>query len=199
MPGWVKVQLKPIYTIKSQLGQWRKLRQMQVATGGQRGIMSYFSHAPHTRAARDAQTADGGSAAAAMAATSPAATAARLTATAATASQLRRLASVRTTEQKGKRRQQHDDDDPDGATSESPALAEIDSACADHDACCFGRTAEGGYGRTSGSDGGYGRTAEAAANGGRVIPAHDATQSRRPRRHHPTAVGSSAADPDDHS
>ena len=51
MPGWVTLQLKPIYTIKSQLGQWRKLRRMQVAAGGQRGIMSYFSHAPHTRAA----------------------------------------------------------------------------------------------------------------------------------------------------
>ena len=94
MPGWVTVRLKPIYTIKSQLGQWRKLRRMQVATGGQRGIMSYFSHAPH----RDAQTADDGPAAAATAATSPAATAARLTATAATASQLRRLASERTIE-----------------------------------------------------------------------------------------------------
>ena len=93
-----------------------------------------FSHAPHTRAARDAQTADDGSASAATAATSPAATAARLTATAATASQLRRLASERAIEQKGKRRLQHDDDDPDGATSESPALAEIDSACADYDA-----------------------------------------------------------------
>ena len=96
MPGWVTVQLKPIYTIKSQLGQWRKLRRLQVATGGQRGIMSYFSHAPHTRATRDAQTADDGPAAAATAASSPAATAARLTATAATASQLRRLASERT-------------------------------------------------------------------------------------------------------
>ena len=82
----------------------RKLRPMQVATGGQRGIVSYFSHAPHTRAARDAQTADDGPAAAATAASSPAATAARLTVMAATASQLRRLASERTTEQKGKRR-----------------------------------------------------------------------------------------------
>ena len=119
---------------ESQLGQWRKLRRMQVATGGQRGITSYFSHAPHTRAARDAQTADDGPAAAATAASSPAGTAARLTATAATASQLRRLASERTTEQKGVRRRQHDDDDPDGATSESLALSEIDSACADQDA-----------------------------------------------------------------
>ena len=50
MPGWVTVRLKPIYTIKSQLGQWRKLRRMQVATGGQRGIMSYFPHVTHTRA-----------------------------------------------------------------------------------------------------------------------------------------------------
>ena len=40
MLGWVTVQLKPIYTIKSQLGQWRELRRMRVATGGQRGIMS---------------------------------------------------------------------------------------------------------------------------------------------------------------
>ena len=134
MPGWVTLQLKPIYTIKSQLGQRRKLRRMQVATGGQRGIMRCFSHAPHTRVARGAQTADDGSAAAATTATSPAATAARLTATAATASQFGRLASERTSEQKGKRRQQHDDDDPDGATSESQALAEIDSACVDHDA-----------------------------------------------------------------
>ena len=45
MPGWVTLQQKPLYTIKSQLGQWRKLRRMQVATGGQRGIKSYFSHA----------------------------------------------------------------------------------------------------------------------------------------------------------
>ena len=60
--------------------------------------------------------------------------AARLTATAATASQLRRLASERTIEQKGKRHRQHGDGDPDGATSESLALAETDSACADHDA-----------------------------------------------------------------
>ena len=134
MPGWVTLQLKPIGTIKSQLGQWRKLRRMQVATGGQRGSMSYFSHAPHTRAARNAQAPDDGPAAAATAATSPAATAARLTATAATASTLRRLASERTTEQKGKRRRQRDNDNPDGVTSESPALAEIDSACVDHGA-----------------------------------------------------------------
>ena len=46
---------------------------------------------------------------------------------------MRQLASERTSEQKGKRRRQHDDDDPDGVTSESPALAEIDTACADHD------------------------------------------------------------------
>ena len=85
--------------IKSQLGRWRKLRRMQVAAGGQRGIMSYFTHAPHTRAARSAQAPVDGSAAAATAATSPAATAARLTATAATASQLRRLASELTAEQ----------------------------------------------------------------------------------------------------
>ena len=134
MPGWITLQQKPLYTINSQLVQWRKLRRMQVATGGQRGITSYFSHAPHTRATRDAQATDGGIAAAATAASSPAATAARLTATAATASQLRRLASERTTEQKVKRRRQHDDDDPDGATCESLALAEINSACADHDA-----------------------------------------------------------------
>ena len=68
MPRWVTVRLRPIYTIKSQLGQWRKLRRLQVVTGGQRGIMSYFSHAPHNCAARDAQTADDGSAAAATAA-----------------------------------------------------------------------------------------------------------------------------------
>ena len=133
MPGWVTVQSKPIYTIRSKLGQWRKLRRLQVATGGQRGIMSHFSHAPHRRPTRGAQTADDGPAAAATAASSPAATAARLTATAAAASQLRQLASERTSEQKGKRRRQHDDDDPDGATSESPALAEIDTACAEHD------------------------------------------------------------------
>ena len=48
MPGWITLQQKPIYTIKSQLGQWRKLRRMQVATGGQRGIKSYFSHTPRT-------------------------------------------------------------------------------------------------------------------------------------------------------
>ena len=107
---------------------------MQVATGGQRGITSYFSHAPHTRAARSATTPDDGSAAAATAATSPAATAAGQTATATTVSQLRRQALECTTEQKSKRRRQHDDDDLDGATSESPALTEIDSACADHDA-----------------------------------------------------------------
>ena len=86
MPGWITLQQKPIHTIKSQLVQWRKLRRMQVATGGQRGITCYFSHAPHTRAARSATTPDDGSAAAATAATSPAATAARQTATAATAS-----------------------------------------------------------------------------------------------------------------
>jgi len=34
---------------------------------------------------------------------------------------------------KGKRRQQHDDDDPDGATSESLALAKTGTACAEHD------------------------------------------------------------------
>ena len=105
--------------------------------------MSYFSHAPHTRAARDAQTADDGPAEAATAASLPAATAARLTATAATASQLRRLASERTTEQKGKRRRQHGGYDPDGATSESPALSEIDSACADHDASAASATLPG--------------------------------------------------------
>ena len=33
--------------------QWRKLRRLQVATGGQRGIMSYFSHATHRRPTRD--------------------------------------------------------------------------------------------------------------------------------------------------
>ena len=48
------------------------------------------------------------------------------------ASQLRQLASERTSKQKGKRLRQHDDDDTDGATSESPALAEIDTACAEH-------------------------------------------------------------------
>ena len=64
---------------------------------------------------------------------SPAETAAWLTATAATASQLRRLASERIIEQKDKQRRQHDDADPDGATSESPALTDIDTACADHD------------------------------------------------------------------
>ena len=166
------------------------------------GVWKYEPNAPHTRAARSATTPDDGSAAAATAATSPAATAARQTATAATASQLRRQALERTNEQKGKRRRQHDDDDPDGATSESPTLAEIDSACADHDASTASAAlprAEGDHGRTSGSDGGYGRTAEAAANGGRVLPAHDATQSRRPRRRRPTATGCPAADPDDHS
>ena len=59
MPGWVTVQLKPIYTIKSQLGQWHKLRRMQVATGGQRGIMSYFSHAPHTTHPRNTRRTGG--------------------------------------------------------------------------------------------------------------------------------------------
>ena len=96
--------------------------------------MSYFSHAPHRRPTRDTRTADDGPAAAVTAASSPAATAARLTATAATASQLRQLASERTSEQKGKRRRQHDDGGTDGATSESPGLAVIDSACADHGA-----------------------------------------------------------------
>ena len=100
---------------KPQLGQWRKLRRMQVATGGQRGIKSYFSHAPRTRAARRATTTDSGSAAAATAATSPAATAARQAATAATASQLRRQNPECATEQKGKRHRQHDDDDLDTA------------------------------------------------------------------------------------
>ena len=133
MPGWATVQSKPIYTTRSQLGQWRKLRRLQVASGGQRGIMSYFSHASLRRPTRDAQKADDGPAAAATAASSPAATAARLTATAATASQLRQqLASERTSEQTGKRRRQHDDDDPDDATSESPAVAETNTACAEH-------------------------------------------------------------------
>jgi len=180
MPGWITLQQKPIYTIKSQLVQWRKLRRMQVATGGQRGITSYFSRTPHTRAARRVATPDDGPAAAATAATSPAVTTSRLTATATTASQLRGQALERTTEQKSKRRRQHDNDDLDGATSESPTLTEIDSACADHDARClrrFGRTAEGDHGRTSGSDDGYGRIVEAAAGGGRVLPAHNATQS----------------------
>ena len=85
------------YTIKSQLGQWRKLRRLQIATGGQRDIVSY---ATRTRTARNAQTADDGSAAAATAASSPAATAAGQTATAATASQLRRLTSERTAKRK---------------------------------------------------------------------------------------------------
>ena len=142
MPGWITLQHnKPIYTIKSQLVQWRKLRRMQVATDGQRGITSYFSHLTRTtilqtRAARSATTPDDGSAAAATAATSPAATTARQAETVATASQLRRQALERTTEQKSKRRRQHqhDDDDPDGATSESPALTGIDSTCADHGA-----------------------------------------------------------------
>ena len=134
MPGWVTVRLKPIYTVKSQLGQWHKLRRLQVVMGGQRGIMSYFAPAPRTRTARDTQAADDGPAAAATAAPSPAATAAGQTATAATARQLRRLAKERIYKQKDKRRRQHHDDDPDGATSESPALAEIDTACADHDA-----------------------------------------------------------------
>jgi len=133
-------------------------------------------------------------------ATSPAATVAQLTATAATATQLRRLASERTTEQKGKGRRKHDDDDPDGANERVPGpgkdgLRLRRSRCL----CCFGHTAEGGYGRTSGSDGGYGRTVEAAANGGRVFPAHDATQSRRPRRCRPTAARCPVAVPDDSS
>ena len=89
MPGWITLQQKPIHTIKSQLVQWRKLRRMQVATGGQRGITSYFSRAP-TRATRSATTPDDGPAAAATAATSPAATAAGQTPTATTVSQLRR-------------------------------------------------------------------------------------------------------------
>ena len=80
------------------------------------------------------QPTDDGPAAAATEASSPVATAARLAATAATASQLRRLASERTIKQQGKRRRQHDDDDPDGAMSETPALAEIDLACANHGA-----------------------------------------------------------------
>ena len=108
MLRWVTVQLKPFYTIKSQLGQWRKLRRLQVATGGQRGITSYFAHTTCTRTARNAQTADDGPAAAATAASSPAATAAGQTTTAATASQLRRLAKERTSEQKGKRRSDAD-------------------------------------------------------------------------------------------
>ena len=134
MPGWVTLQLKLIYTIKSQLGQWRKLRRMQVATGGQRGITSHFSRAP-TRATRSATTPDGGSAAAATAVTSPAATAAGQTPTATTVSQLQRQqAPERTTEQQSKRHRQCDDDDPDGATSESPTPTDTDPACADHDA-----------------------------------------------------------------
>ena len=115
-----------IYTTKSQLVQWRKLRRMQVATGGQRGITSNFSHVPHTQAARSATTPDDGPAAAATEATSPVAAAARQTATAATASQLRRQAPERTTEQQSKRHRQRDDDGPDGATSEPPTLADID-------------------------------------------------------------------------
>ena len=138
MPGWVTVRLKPIYTIKSQLGQWRELRRLQVATGGQRGIMSY--HATRTLTARNAQTADDGLAAAATAASSPAATAAGQTATVATASQLRRLASERTAKRKDMRRRLNDDNDPDGATSESPALTAIDTACADHDTAAASAT-----------------------------------------------------------
>ena len=50
MPGWITLQQKPIHTIKSQLVQWRKLRRMQVATGGQRGIMRVTSHTHFTAA-----------------------------------------------------------------------------------------------------------------------------------------------------
>ena len=128
------LRLKPIYTIKSQLGQWRKLRRLQVATGGQRGITSYFAHTTCTRTARNAQTADDGSAAAAMAASSPAATTAWQTATAATASQLRRLANGRIAKRKDMRHRANDDDNPDGATGEFPALTAIDTTCADPDA-----------------------------------------------------------------
>ena len=65
MSGWITLQQKPIYTIKSQLVQWRKMRRMQVATGGKLGITSYFSRTPHTRAAQRVATPDDGSAAAA--------------------------------------------------------------------------------------------------------------------------------------
>ena len=54
--------------------------------------------------------------------------------TAATASQLRRLAYGRTAKRSDTRHRVHDDDDPDGATSESPTLTAIDTACADSDA-----------------------------------------------------------------
>ena len=133
MPGWITLQQKPIHTIKSQLVQWRKLRRMQVATGGQRGITSYFPRAP-ARVTRSAKTPNGGSAAAATAATSPAATAAGQTSTATTVSLLQRQAPEHTTEQQRKRHRQHDDDDPDGAASESLPLANTDPASADHDA-----------------------------------------------------------------
>ena len=122
MPGWVTVRLKPIYTIKSQLVQWHKLRRLQVATGGQRGIKSYFAHTTRTRTARNAQTADNGSAAAATAASSTASTAAGQTATEATASQLQRLANGRTATRGGTRHRANDDNDPGGATRESPRL-----------------------------------------------------------------------------
>ena len=134
MPGWATVRLKPIYTTKSQLGQWRKLRRLQVAPGGQRGIKSYFAHTTRTHTARNAQAAGDGPAAAATAASLSAATAAGQTATAATASQLRRLADGRTDKRRNTRHRAHDDDDPDGATSEPPALTAIGTACADSDA-----------------------------------------------------------------
>ena len=154
IPRWITLQQKPIHTIKSQLVQWRKLRRMQVATGGQRGITSYFSRAP-IRATRSATTT--------------------------TVCQLRRQAPERTTEQQSKRYHQCDDDDPDGATSESPTLTDTDPACADHDAstasAALPRVATAAP-QASGNDGGYGRIVEAADDDGRVRPAHNATQSR---------------------
>ena len=114
------------------------MAQAEADAGGNRWSARYYelhiTRTPHPSNTKCTDARRLARAAAATAATSPATTAARLTATAATASQLRRLASERITEQKGKRRRQHGNDDPDGATSESPALAEIDSACADHDA-----------------------------------------------------------------
>ena len=204
MPGWIALQQKPIYTIKSQLVQWRKMRHEADAGSDRRStrhhelLLTRATHPSNTKR-NDARrwvsrgchgshvTSDHGCSAGSNGGYGqPVATAAP---------------PERTTEQKSKRRRQHDDDDLDGATSESPTLTEIDSACADHDASAASAALPRATTAAphSGSDDGYGRIVEAAADGGRVLPAHNATQSRRPRRRRPPAAGCPGADPDDHS
>ena len=167
MPGWITLQQKPIYTIKSQLGQWRKLRRMQVATGGQRGIKSYFSHAPRTRAARSATTPDewvsrgcygshvtgghGCSADGNGGYGQPVATA---------GPRAHDRAEGQATPPARRRRPRRRNERIPGPDRYRLRL------CRPRRLRRLGRTAEGDHGRTSGSDDGYGRIVEAAADGG---------------------------------